>query len=86
MADISFSDKPDETWVVAGWAFRQVLDDVISQYPDDSEMGSLLARSKECKWLHIDSLDPVVATKITRAIAHVAKGVLSGTIRSGILD
>jgi hypothetical protein len=35
MAGISFSDKPEETWVVAGWAFRQVLEDVASTYPDD---------------------------------------------------
>ena len=86
MANISFSDKPEETWVVAGWAFRQVLNDVTSQYPGDSEMVNVLADSRECKYLFVDSLDPALATRITRAITEVVKGILSGTIRSCILD
>ena len=63
-----------------------MLDDVISQYPDDSEMVNLLKELRECKYLHIGSLDPALATRITRAITHVVRGILSGTVRSGILD
>lgn len=86
MAVIGFSDKPEEIWCVAGWAFRQVLDDVISQYPEDSEMAEAFALSKTQSGLHVDMLEPKLGAKVTDAIRQVAKGILSGTIRSGIVD
>jgi|GEM_PF-3080868 len=86
MAVIGFSDKPEEIWCVAGWAFRQVLDDVISQYPEDSEMADAFARSKTYSGLNVDSLEPELAAKVTNAIWQVATGILSGAIRSGIYD
>ena len=86
MAVIGFSDKPEEIWCVAGWAFRQVLDDVISQYPDDSELADEFARSKTYSGLSIDLLEPEFAARVTRAIREVANGILSGAIRSGIHD
>ena|SRR2546421_7682860 len=84
MAVIGFSDNPEEIWCVAGWAFRQVLDDVISQYPDDSEMVDEFFLSKTQSGLHIDSLEPELAARVTSAIRQVATGILSGAIRSGI--
>lgn len=86
MAVIGFSDKPEEIWCVAGWAFRQVLDDVISQYPGDNEMANEFAVSKTYSGLSVDLLRPKLATRVTNAIRHVAQGIVSGTIRSGIHD
>jgi hypothetical protein len=86
MAVIGFSDKPEEIWCVAGWAFRQVLDDVISQYPDDSEMADAFAQSKTYSGLSVDLLEPKLAARVTTAIRQVATGILSGAIRSGIHD
>jgi hypothetical protein len=84
---ISFSGKTEEVWgVVAGWAYRQVLDDVISQYPGDSEMASKFAEAKAIGGLHIYLLEPEIAARIKRAIWQVATGILSGAIRSGIHD
>ncbi len=86
MAVIGFSDKPEEIWCVAGWAFRQVLDDVISQYPGDSEMADEIAQSKAYSGLSVDLLEPELAARITSAIMRVTTDVLSGAIRSGIHD
>jgi hypothetical protein len=86
MAVIGFSDKPDEIWSVAGWAFRQVLDDVISQHPGDSDMADEFTRSKTYSGLSVDLLKPELAARVTNAIRQVANGILSGTIRSGIHD
>jgi len=86
MAVIGFSDKPEEIWCVAGWAFRQVLDDVISQYPEDSEMADEFIRSKALSGLNVDSLQPDLATRIINAIKEAVTGILSGEIRSGIHD
>jgi len=86
MAVIGFSDKPEEIWCVAGWAFRQVLDDIISQYLEDLEMSDEFAKSKTYSGLSIDLLEPDLAARVTNAIWKVATGILSRAIRSGIHD
>src|SRR6266545_2903499 len=86
MAVIAFSDNLDEIWYRPGWAFRQVLDDVISQYPDDSEMADAFDLAKNYKALSIKLMEPEFAARITIAIWQVATGILSGAIRSGIHD
>jgi hypothetical protein len=86
MAVIGFSDRPEEIWCVAGWAFRQVLGDVLSQYTEDSEMADEFTIAETQSGLHIDLLEPEFADRVTNAIRHVATGILSGAIRSGIHD
>lgn len=86
MAVIGFSDRPEEIWCVAGWAFRQVLDDVVSQYPEDTEMADKFEQSKTHSGLSVDLLEPELAARVTNAIRNVATGILSGAIRSGIHD
>jgi hypothetical protein len=86
MALIGFSDNPDEVWCVAGWVFRQVLDDVISQYPGDSDIADEFARSETYSGLSVDLLEPELAAKVTNALRQVATGILTGVIRSGIHD
>lgn len=87
MAVISFSEnEPERTWCVAGWAFRQVLDDVVSQYPEDVEMADKFEQSKTYSGLIIYMLQPEFAARITDAILRVTTGILSGAIRSGIHD
>lgn len=80
MAIISFSDQPREIWCVAGWAFRQLLDDVISQHPDDEEMAAKLEASKTYGGLVLYLLKPEMAEKIATSIRKVAEGILSGLI------
>ena len=86
MAVIGFSDKPEEIWCVAGWAFRQALDDVVSQYPQELEMADEFTVAKANGGLSVDVLEPELAAKVTNAIRHVVTGILSGAIRSGIHD
>ena len=86
MAVIGFSDKSEGIWCVAGWAFRQVLDDVISQHPEDVEMADEFARSQTYSGLSVDMLEPELAGRVTNAIRRVVTGILSGSIRSGIHD
>ncbi len=40
MGVIAFSKSPEESWMVAGWAFHQLLDNVFHQQ-EDSELGGL---------------------------------------------
>ena len=86
MATIAWSDDPDEIWQVAGWVFRQVLDDIMAQYPDDLEMAAELTDVRDIKGLNIDLLNPELAARVTNAIWDVVTGILSGSVQSGIVD
>ena len=86
MGVISFSDRPEEIWHVAGWAFRQVLDDIASQYPTDTELINQFERSNAIDGLIIELLEPSLAQRVVTGIIDVANGILDGSIRSGILD
>jgi hypothetical protein len=84
MAVISFSDKPEQTWCVAGWAFRHVMNDVLSEYPDDAEMAAAFEQADALSGLIVYMLEPQLAARITNAITHVVQGILNGTMQSGI--
>ncbi len=86
MGAITFSKNPEESWVVAGWAFRQILDDIVRQYPADSEMAIEFEEAKAISGLIVYKLKPDTAAKITTALREVATGILSGMIRSGIVN
>ncbi len=86
MGAISFSTKPEDSWVVAGWAFRQVLDDTASRHPEDSEMAREFEEAKAISGLIVYKLQRDVAARVTTAIKDVVTGILSGKIRSRIVD
>jgi hypothetical protein len=86
MGTIAFSTRPKECWAVAGWAIRQILDDVASQYPQDSEIAREFEAAKAIDGLMVFLLRADLAARVTNAIREVATGILSGTIRSGVID
>jgi len=86
MGAIAFSTKPEESWVVAGWAFRQILDDIAAKHPDDSEIARTFEEAKALSGLMVYRLHPDLAARVTTAIREVTAGILSGTIQSGIVN
>ena len=86
MAIISFSAKPEETWCVAGWAFRQVLADVLSQNRNDEEMASEFKHATAISGLSVHLLEKNFADRVTNEIRNVAQAILAGDVKSGILE
>ena len=86
MGAISFSTEPEYSWVKAGWVLRQVMDDTVSQHPEDAEMAEQFEAAKAIDGLMVYLLRPDLAARITAAIRDAARGILSGSIRSGIVD
>lgn len=84
MAVISFSDRPEEIWCVAGWAFRQILDDITTQYSNDGEMTNEFEGAKRISGLAVELLEPSLAGRIKNAIRVVANSILAGSLGSGI--
>jgi hypothetical protein len=83
---ISFSDSAEHTWLVAGWAFRQILDDVRSQYANDEELTEALELAEIHYGLMLDGLEPALAGRLEAAIRNVVSGILAGTVPSGITE
>ena len=83
MGIITFSSNSELDWYVAGWAFRQILDDVVRSFPDDAEIADEFEAAKLYKSLMLELLEPLVAARIKRHIAS-CRGILAGTVESGI--
>jgi hypothetical protein len=87
MAVISLAEaSPDAAWVVAGWAFRRVLTDVMTQHPDDAEMATVFHEAEAVGFLRLGNLDGPSTIRLTQAIKDTATAVLAAKIRSGIED
>jgi hypothetical protein len=85
MAVISCSEgSSGAAWVVAGWAFRQVLADVIMLHPEDREMAAIFDRAEAVGYLRIGCLDKPLARRLTAAIRGTASRIMASEIRSGI--
>jgi len=87
MAVIAFvENSADAAWVVAGWAFRQILADVIMVHRHDAEMAAIFDRAEAVGYLRIGCLDGPLATKLTAALRETAAGILAGGISSGVVE
>jgi hypothetical protein len=86
MAVISFSKKPENSWVVAAWAFRQLLDDTLAQHSGDLEMADIFEKAKYIPGLVLYSLEPRFAKRVREAIRQTIVSILSGEIQSGIIN
>lgn len=79
---ICFKTGSEDSWVKAGWAFRQVLEDTAAAYPEDTELAEVFAEAKDIGWLYVDQFDPNLAERINKAMRGMIEDVLSGKIQS----
>jgi hypothetical protein len=83
MAIITFENH-ERDWLVARWAFRQLFEDVVTQFPDDVEMDQQFRQAIALDGLHFTLLEPDFANRIADRIRCVAMGILKGTIHSTV--
>lgn len=62
----------------------QILDDLISQRPEDSEMAEAFALAKLTSGISVHSLKPELRDRVTNDLRQTVIGILSGAISSGI--
>jgi hypothetical protein len=84
MAGISFGDAPESVWIVAGWAFRQVVQDLRAYAHGDAAFLDALASAEHIGFLDIESQEPRQRAGMTNAIETMCRGILDGTASSGI--
>lgn len=61
MGVIRFSDSPEGTWHVAGWAFDQILDDLIKERGSDTEIVDQVEQARLHSGLILYMLEPSLA-------------------------
>ncbi len=81
---IAFSDKPEEIWLMAGWVFRQVLEDVASQQSADNEMLEKFEVAKATGGLHVRTMQAQLRVRTTNAIKETVSDILGGKRLSAI--
>ena len=82
---IGWAKKPESAWVVSSWTFRQLLEDVLFQYPNDPELASKLKTASHAKCLFLDSFHPELTTRVTEAIRETASAICSGRIETSLV-
>src|SRR5688572_2482544 len=82
MAGISFGDKIDSVWIVAGWAFRQALEDLTPHAGGDTVFLDALTGAGHIGFLDVQSLQDPVRVEMTRAVEAMCRGILDGSCPS----
>jgi hypothetical protein len=84
MAGISFGNHNESVWIVAGWAFRQVLKDLSNFCPLDATISSALVDAEHLGFLDVDALDEPFRSQITLQLEQVCLAILAGRFVSGV--
>lgn len=84
MARIGWLHKEGPAWVVSSWTFRQLLEDVIAQHPDDPELHIELKAASATKTILLDSFHPDLSRRLAEAIRHTASDIWSGELQSSL--
>jgi hypothetical protein len=83
---IGFSERPEQIWLKARWAFRQILEDVSAQYPGDTQMRETFDQAEWNSGLAVNQLSKELAERVVIALREATTGILAGTIESGIIS
>ena len=81
---ISFGDESSKIWMKAGWAFRQVLDDVLLVYPYDMELEEAFERAKAISGLSVDDLNQELRQRVITRLRYTVTRLVNGSFESGI--
>ncbi len=79
---IGWLNQPEKSWVVSSWTFRQLLEDVLTQCPDDADLTREFKTASQTKHLILDSFDPELTTRMIEAIRDTASAISSGRIET----
>jgi hypothetical protein len=72
---------PDGTeWFNPNWVFRQLHADVVERFPGDAELQLEMEKAEAFGLLSLDSIEPVLASRILRAMRTVAEATVQGRI------
>lgn len=83
---ISLSDRPEDTWIAAGWVFRQLLRDVAKRFPADAVLIEELRVAETESGLHLDKMSAALSRSASLSIQEVATGILAGTVPSSVRE
>ena len=84
MAGISFGTDADTIWIVAAWAFRQVLRDLRRDSTLDQASLDAITQAEHLGFLAVDRLPTALRNKLTTALDRMCRDILETSSRSDI--
>ena len=84
MAGISFGAKAESDWMVAGWAFRQVLDDLETYVSGDQGVVVELNAARHLGFLSVPDLSAPLQVAVRGALRSMCADIIDGRYSSGI--
>lgn len=78
MIIIKFQDGTD--WFKANWVFRQLAEDIMEAFPNDSALRQIMENAQALGGLFLNSMEPHVAASTLKAIKRVAEETSQGKI------
>jgi hypothetical protein len=79
MVIIDFKDGTD--WFNPNWVFRQLSADIVETFPGDVELHHEMEKGEAFGLLPLDSMEPVLASRILLAMRTVAQETVQGNLR-----
>lgn len=86
MAGISFRNDAVGIWIVAGWGFRQIINDLKSNYILEQDILAAITEAEHVGVFHVWMLDQHLQTIITVLLEQLCIGILDGSLQSIIPD
>jgi hypothetical protein len=84
MAGISFGEKAESDWMVAGWAFRQVLDDLERYITWDSRLTAQLSEARHIGFLSVSGLHCDLQILARNALRSMCADIIEGRYSSSV--
>lgn len=79
MAGIAFSDTPETVWIVAGWAYRQFLQDLRIHSGCNPPVLDVLVGATNVGFLDLSLLREPLRREVASAIETVCRCILDGS-------
>lgn len=86
MAGICFGEHPDSDWIVAGWAFRHALRDLVPYAAGNPAFLEALTLAGHIGFLNVNALDDDLRAEVVGAVRAMCRDILDGTRLSGIKE
>jgi len=73
---MSFGSSDESTWIVAGWAFRQVVDDLKSGFDLSRPLAEVIENAEHLHFLQVDALPEPLKRELVSALTSMGRGIL----------
>jgi len=75
---ISIGESEEDVWLVAGWAYRGVLDHLREAVKGQADLEQAIGKAEIFQALSFDRLEPGIADRLARALLCIIDEIVAG--------